>query len=109
MSKKLKRINPSITITEVNEAFTIEALMNKKGGAEFGWMWIKIPELDETWDNAEWLTELFLVILEHGKEPKKVFRRIMESVLYMDDKAVNFLVKNRKSLLEAIKYIKKYW
>ena len=109
MSKELKRINPSITITEVNEAFTIEALMDKKGNPEFKWLWLSIPELNQIWDNAEWLTELFLVILEHGKEPKKVFRRIMESVPYMDDKAVDFVVKNRKSLLEAVKYIKKHW
>ena len=33
----------------------------------------------------------------------------MESVPHMDDKAVDFVVKNRKSLLEAAKYIKKYW
>lgn len=107
--KKLKRINPSITVSEVNEAFTITALMDRKGGPEFSWMWIECKELDEMWDNSEWLIELFTMILEYGKEPEEVFRRIIESVLYMDDNSVDFVVKHRKSLLEAVKYIKKYW
>tara|TARA_B110000914_G_C15266318_1_gene355449 strand:+ start:334 stop:672 length:339 start_codon:yes stop_codon:yes gene_type:complete len=110
MIKKEKkiRINPTVSITGINDNFILTALV-EDGEVDLKHMWLEVKELGVVWDNSMWLFDMFELLDATTKLSKKETKGLVAEFLQLSKDSESFIIKNRKALRDTYSYVEKYW